>query len=93
RDADAVDPGVAGTWAALSTNDLGEPVEGKAQPYHGLGGYVSIMPTGLEENQLLVESRMILHEHADWFSGSRYLRSKLPLSLQSSAKDLRRKLR
>ncbi|MFN3194171.1 MAG: hypothetical protein ACE361_26920 [Aureliella sp.] len=82
-----------GTWAPLSTNDLGEQVEGEAQPYHGLGGYVCMMATGLEEEQLLVETRMIMHEHRDWFSGSRYLRSKLPLSLQSSAKELRRKLR
>ncbi|MFK7734764.1 MAG: hypothetical protein AB8B50_01980 [Pirellulaceae bacterium] len=83
----------AGTWAKLSTNDLGAKVEGAPQEYSGLGGYVSLKATGLEENQMLVESRMVMHEPADWFSGSRYLRSKLPLSIQSSAKSLRRKLR
>lgn len=81
------------TWAKVSTNDLGAKVEGTPQAYSGLGGYVSLKATGLEENQMLVESRMVMHEPEDWFSGSRYLRSKLPLSIQSSAKSLRRKLR
>ncbi len=81
------------TWSQLSTNDLGALVEGAPSAYRGMAGYMAIYETGKQEGQLLVETHMLIHEPQDWFGGSRYLRSKLPLSLQESAKSLRRKFR
>lgn len=81
------------TWSPLSTNELGMLVEGSPVAYRGMAGYMSVWPTGLEENQLLVESRMALHEPVEWFGGTKYLRSKLLISLQEGAKQFRRSLR
>ncbi len=81
------------TWSPLTTNDLGNLVEGDARPYQGMAGLMSVYATSLSKNQVLVESRMVLHEPEEWFGGSKYLRSKLLLSLQESAKSFRRKLR
>ena len=83
----------ANTWSSLSKNDLGGLEIGEPQPYVGLGGYMAIHSTGQAEDQWLVESRMLIHEPTDWFGGSKYLRTKLPLSLRESAKTFRRKLR
>ncbi|WP_143543976.1 hypothetical protein [Rhodopirellula sp. MGV] len=41
---------------------------------------------------VVIESRLAMHEPPEWFSGSNFIRSKLPLVLQQTARDLRRKL-
>ena len=81
-------------WAPLRQNAAGDLIAGKPSSYLGLGGYISIMETGLKENQLLFESHLILHEPKRWFPGRpNYLRSKIPASLQESAKKFRRGLK
>lgn len=79
-------------YVKTSRDDLGRRVESPAVPYCGCGGYMSVQKTGLDADQLLVESRMVLHEPDDWFAGSNTLRSKLPAALQENAQTFRRKL-
>lgn len=80
-------------WRPLTKNNLGGTDIGEPTPYRGLGGYVSVYPTGLGENQLLVQSALIIHEPNEWFSRSNFLRGKLVLSASEAAKKIRRKLR
>lgn len=80
-------------WSKLTTNKLGRIVEGETLPYQGMGGKMSVTPTGLEADQWLIESVLVIHEPDEWFGSSQYLRSKLPAALQESAKSFRRKLR
>jgi hypothetical protein len=36
---------------------------------------------------------MLMHEPTQWFSGSNFIRSKLPLAIQEGARSFRRSLR
>lgn len=85
-------PEMANTWVSLTPNQVGVLQESAPAAYQGCGGYMCVYATGITENQLLIESRMILHEPVEWFHGSYSLRSKLPTSLNESAKSFRRKL-
>lgn len=76
----------------VQRDELGRATESPAVPYSGCGGYLCVQETGLAEKQLLIESRLVLHEPDDWFSGSNFLRSKFPAVLQESAQSFRRKL-
>jgi hypothetical protein len=76
----------------LARDDLGNLTRQTGQPYAGCGGLISAQQTGLAQNQLLVESRLVICEPSDWFSGSNFLRSKFPTLLQESAQTFRRKL-
>lgn len=73
-------------------DDLGKLKDTPPVSYLGCGGYLSVQPTGLADNQLLIESRFALHEPQQWFAGSNFLRSKFPAALQESAQTFRRKL-
>ncbi len=86
-------PVLRNTWTKFSPNAVGKLQPGVPQAYQGCGGYMTVTATGRAPNQLLVESRMVLHEPAEWFAASNALRAKLPLSLQASARDFRRKLK
>ncbi len=59
--------------------------------YSGFRGWITAteLATG---DAVLVEARFAFHEPPQWFRGSNYLRSKLPLVLQNAARDLRRRL-
>lgn len=92
----AVDPRFQdrNAWSPLS--DGQRPTDWR--PYQGAAGYLSV--TRLNESDgkglsaaCLLESRFVIYEPVDWFSGSNLLRSKLPLMLQESARSLRRKLK
>lgn len=83
---------LANTWVSLAPNKVGVLEESAPSAYQGCGGYMCVYATGITEDQLLIESRMILHEPVEWFHGSYSLRSKLPTSLNESAKSFRRKL-
>ncbi len=76
----------------VQRDDLGRISQSPAVPYIGCGGYLCVQETGLADNQLLIESRLVLHEPDHWFSGSNFLRSKFPTVLQESAQSFRRKL-
>lgn len=82
----------AGRWTELERNAVGRLVEGESHPYQGCGGFMGVYQLDEQQGQLLIESRMILHEPPEWFAGSNFLRSKLPLSMQENARSFRRKL-
>ena len=81
------------TWVGIKPNSVGTLVRSDPKPYRGLAGYMAVSQTGLEENQLLIESHLVIHEPTDWFSGSKLLRSKLSTLMQENARSMRRKLR
>lgn len=83
---------LSNTWVKLLPNRVGKRVPTEPVLYQGLGGAMSVTQTGLAPDQFLVESRMVIHEPSDWFSGSKLLRSKFSLMMQESAKNMRRKL-
>ena len=62
----------------------------KSGSYKGLRGWIYTSPT--DEGTVFVEVRLLFSEPEDWFQGSNFLRSKLPLALQEVARDFRRKL-
>jgi hypothetical protein len=83
-------------WARI----VGEKnaTDGDWHPYQGAAGYLSISRLSETDGKglgsaCLIESRFVIHEPKQWFSGSNLLRSKLPLMLQESARSLRRKLK
>lgn len=79
-------------YKKIDRDELGKVTETPPVSYLGCGGYLSVQPTGLAENQLLIESRFAMYEPKVWFAGSNFLRSKFPPALQESAQTLRRKL-
>ncbi|MFO0940961.1 MAG: hypothetical protein U0930_09350 [Pirellulales bacterium] len=76
----------------VGRDELGKVTESEPVSYVGCGGYLCVTETGLAANQLLIESRFVMHEPNDWFSGSNFLRSKFPTAMQESAQNFRRKL-
>lgn len=87
-----VDTKLQNTWVKLVPNNVGRLVPTDPTPYRGLGGYTLLTATGLAKDQLLIETCMVIHEPYEWFSGSKFLRARLTVSMQESAKNLRRKL-
>ncbi len=80
----------ASSWTKVERDELGQKYETEPQPYSGCGGFLGITQLDAQQDQLLLESRMIMHEPTAWFSGSNYLRSKLPTALQENARKFRR---
>ena len=69
------------------------PVDNASQSesYSGFRGWLTATKlNGMEA--VLIEAQFAMHEPQAWFSGSNFIRSKLPLVLQKAARDLRRKL-
>jgi len=80
-------------WAPLENLQLADTTADGWQPYEGCGGYLTAHRLDEVPGASLIEVRMLLHEPKQWFNGSNRLRSKLPLLLQESARNFRRKLR
>ncbi|QDV87518.1 hypothetical protein TBK1r_65490 [Stieleria magnilauensis] len=60
--------------------------------YSGFQGWLTATAlAGMDA--VFVEARFVMHEPEQWFAGSNYVRSKLPLVLQQAARDLRRRLK
>lgn len=82
----------ANRYTRIERDELGRSIDSSPVPYSGCGGYLSVRETGLQPDQLLIESHMVLHEPMEWFAGSNFLRSKLPTVLQESAQSFRRRV-
>lgn len=67
-----------------------EPSEGDT--YTGLAGFLTATEL-VDTKAVLIEVRVLMHEPEGWFAGSNFLRSKLPLVLQESAREIRRSLK
>ncbi len=76
-----------GTWTRIDES------ESTPQPYKGWGGYLNVTRVGDSPEKLVLESRMLLHEPQEWFNASNFVRSKLPLAIQESARNFRRRLK
>jgi hypothetical protein len=61
--------------------------------FQGCGGYMRVDRLDELPGASLIEARMVLHEPSEWFHGSNRLRSKLPIMLQESARNFRRKFK
>ncbi len=77
----------SGTWTRI------DDFEHTPQPYQGWGGYLNVTRVGDSPEILVLESRMLLHEPEEWFNASNFVRSKLPLAIQESARNFRRRLK
>ena len=82
----------ANTWSSIKRDRLGKKVQSDPKPYQGAGGYMHVSKLPEVDGAVLVESQMVIHEPTDWFSSSTALRSKMPLLIQNTARDFRRKL-
>ena len=82
----------ANRYVKIERDELGRLLPSAPVPYAGCGGMLYVQATGLVDRQLLIESRTVLHEPAEWFAGSNFLRSRFPLVLQESAQKFRRRL-
>jgi hypothetical protein len=80
------------TWAPVNRDDAGRKSEGAQRPYAGTGGYLIVSRLPEVAGACFVESHMVIHEPADWFSSSNQLRSKMPILIQESVRSMRRKL-
>lgn len=60
--------------------------------FTGLRGWLTATEID-SADAVLIEARVVFHEPTQWFRGDNFLRSKLPLVLQESARDLRRRLK
>ncbi len=75
------------TWQKLGSADEIRTTH----PYSGWAGFISVARVQRSPEIVVVESRMLMHEPSEWFSASNYIRSKLPLVIQESARSFRRK--
>lgn len=69
------------------TFDLGPP-----QPYSVSAMYLKATRLKQPAGALFVEHQQVFAEPRGWFDGKNFLRSKLPLAVQDSVRDLRRQL-
>lgn len=66
----------------------GEDAEGS---YEGFAGWLHA--ARVEDGAVFIEARFAFTEPEVWFRGSNFLRSKLPLALQETAREFRRRLK
>jgi hypothetical protein len=74
-------------WRAL-TNDGGVKV-GNPNVWAGAGMYLKITKLKEPAGALFVEQHVIFDEPPGWFGGENLLRSKLPIAVQKSVRDMR----
>ena len=89
----AADSELGARWQPIRTDDLGRRKLGTARAYRGFGGYGKITELADPEGALFVECHIVFHEPEEWFTGSNFLRAKMPLLIQESVRKFRRHLR
>jgi hypothetical protein len=77
-------------WRSLKKNDDGSTAFGPAHPYHGAGYYMKMTRLREPEGAVFVEVHVIFAEPTAWFDGANFLRSKLPIGVQTQVRALRR---
>lgn len=76
-------------WQSIA--ESGEP--GPRQRYVTAGAYCKVSPLVEPNGAIFVEQHFLFAEPHGWFRGAPLLRSKLPLAIQDSVRQLRRQLR
>jgi len=74
-----------------------DPVTGKAEPgeprvYDGCASYLRVTRLSEPADALFVEYHIVFVEPKAWFGGANVLRSKLPVLIQSQARNFRRQI-
>jgi hypothetical protein len=80
------------TWRSLSRDEAGKLKAGPPRPYQGVGAYIKATRLKEPAGAIFVESHIVFNEPADWFGGSNFLRSKLPIVTQDAVRNLRRRV-
>ncbi|MCC9600006.1 hypothetical protein LOC67_05485 [Stieleria sp. JC731] len=80
------------TWSSVESGktDVSLDTDSKGA-YSGFQAWLTATEL-IGSDAVVIEAQIAMHEPQGWFSGSNFLRSKLPLVLQQAARDLRRKL-
>ncbi len=91
-------PGLRAVATRLSANALGGRVQEPEETYAGAAGIIVARQfpsdaTGAAAKPIVVvESRLVFAEPADWFGAGNLLRAKIPLMTQEGVRSLRRRL-
>jgi hypothetical protein len=86
------DPKYPDAWRSLTRDDAGKLKIGERRPYRGVGAYIKATRLLEPAGAIFVESHIVFNEPADWFGGSNFLRSKLPILSQDAVRNLRRRV-
>jgi hypothetical protein len=79
-------------WQPMDRRADGTWKLGAPQSYKGAGAYMKVTRLAEPAGALFVELHVVFAEPEGWFGGRNLLRSKLPMVLQSKARDFRRRL-
>ncbi len=76
-------------WQSLS-KEGGQQKLGPAQKYGGAGMYLKVTKLTEPVGAIFVEQHIVFAEPVGWFDGANLLRSKLPIVVQTSVRNMRR---
>lgn len=79
-------------WRPLSRDEAGKLKVGESRSYLGFGAYIKATRLVEPAGAIFVESHIVFNEPADWFGGSNFLRSKLPILSQDAVRNMRRRV-
>jgi hypothetical protein len=83
------DPDYPNQWQSI-IKEGGVKKLGPANPWSGAGFYLKITKLAEPPGAMLIEQHVIFAEPTGWFDGANLLRSKLPLVIQNSVRNMRR---
>lgn len=79
-------------WRPIARGESSELKQGKPQAYTGLAAYCRVTELLQPAGAMWIECHLVFDEPQGWFNGANLLRSKLPLVVQDSVRNFRRKL-
>jgi hypothetical protein len=79
-------------WRALGRDEAGKLKGGGSRPYRGVGAYIKATRLIEPAGAIFVESHVVFNEPSEWFGGSNFLRSKLPILSQDAVRNMRRRV-
>jgi hypothetical protein len=82
------DPEFPNQWQSLSKQGGTQNV-GPANPWNGAGLYLKVTKLAEPAGAMFIEQHIIFVEPQGWFDGANLLRSKLPLVVQKSVRNMR----
>lgn len=79
-------------WRSIKNKTGNQAELGSPRTYETSGSYIKITRLKEPPGSLFIEQHYLYAEPRGWFGGKNFLRSKLPLAVQRSVRDLRRRL-
>ena len=86
------DPKFPNAWRSLSRDEAGKLKIGESHPYRGVGAYIKATRLIEPAGAIFVEAHVVFNEPSEWFGGSNFLRSKLPILSQDAVRNMRRRV-